>query len=151
MTRLREDAMARQACPALLAFLKMKPRAGDAENTAIMTDPELRAKVIVQIEQFPAVALPSLEAPVVICGAVLGDDMAELWMVTGEGFERQLKVVLRQMRSLLETAREAFAPRALKLCVNPDRPGAERFVRRLGFTYEKRTATHIYTLKQKGT
>lgn len=135
---------------ALHAFLAMKPRAGDAESVEIMTNPELRARVIVQIERFPAVALPSAEHPVVVAGAVLNDEMAELWMVAGEGFERQLKIVLRQMKHLLNTAREALAPREIKLCVNPDRPGTERFVQALGFVYEKRKAAHVYTLQPKG-
>jgi len=132
------------------AFLNMKPRAGDAESTAIMTSPELRAKLIVQIERFPAVALPNPESPVLIAGAALSDDMVELWMVAGDGFEKQLKPLLRQIRHLIATAQEAFAGRAIKLCINPDRPGTERFVRALGFVYEKRNAVHVYTLQQKG-
>lgn len=135
----------------LEAFLSMKPREGDAENAAIINDPQLRAQVIVQIERGPSVALPSVDAPVVIAGALLADDMAELWMVTGAGFEKQLKTVLRQMKQLLVTAREALAHREIKLVVNPDRPGAEAFVQALGFTYEKRNAAHVYTLKPKGT
>lgn len=135
----------------LQAFLKMKPRAGDADSFEIMTNPELRAKLIVQIERFPAVALPSVQNPVMICGAVLNDEMAELWMVAGEGFEKHLKLLLRQIRHLIGTAKEAFGGRAITLCINPDRPGTERFVRALGFVYEKRNAVHVYTLQQKGT
>ncbi len=135
---------------ALQAFLSMKPRAGDAENFEIMTNPELRAKVIIQIERFPAVALPSAEAPVVVCGAVLSDELAELWMVAGEGFDKRLRLILRQMKHLLKTAQEALAPREIKICVNPDRPGTERFARALGFAYEKRKAAHVYTLQPKG-
>ena len=137
--------------PALLAFLKMQPREGDADSAEIITNPELRAKVIVQIERFPAVALPNAEEPVVVAGAVLSDDMAEMWMVAGAGFDKQLRPLVRQLRHLISTAREALAPRAIKICVNPDRPGTERFARALGFAYEKRTAAHVYTLNQKGT
>lgn len=136
---------------ALTAFLSMKPREGDAESYEIMTNPELRARMIVQIERGPAVALPNAESPVVICGAALGDGLAELWMVAGEGFEKQVRPVLRQMKHLVKTACEALAPREIKLVVDPDRHGTERFVRALGFVYEKRMATHIYTLKQEGT
>lgn len=136
--------------PALIAFLKMKPRANDAESVAIMTTPELRAKVIVQIEKFPAVALPDAENPAAICGIVLADDMAEFWMVAGEGFDKNLRQLLRHMRYLLQCAQVTFAPRALKIFVNPDRPGTERFAQALGFVYEKRKAAHVYTFKPKG-
>jgi len=40
---------------ALTAFLSMKPRQGDAESAAIIGTPELRAKVIMQIERGPMV------------------------------------------------------------------------------------------------
>ena len=133
----------------LEAFLAMKPRASDGDAVEIMTNPELRAKVIVQIERFPAVALPSTEAPVLVAGAVMNDDMVELWMVPGEGFNQQLRPLLRQIRQLITTARAAFAPRDIKLCVDPDRPGTERFVQALGFAFEKRKAAHVYTLTPK--
>lgn len=136
--------------PVLLAFLKLKPREGDANSIEVLTNPELRARVIVQIEQYPAVALPDAENPVVVAGAVLNDEMAELWMVAGAGFEAQYRRVIRQLKCLIGAAQEALAPRKIILCVDPDRPGAERFVRALGFAYEKRKAAHVYTLKQKG-
>lgn len=134
----------------LQAFLKMKPRAGDAQSIEIMTNPELRAKLIVQIERFPAVALPDTENPVLVAGAVLNDEMVELWMVAGEGFEKQLKPLLRQIRHLISTAQEAFGERAIKLCIDPDRPGTERFAQAVGFVYENRKAVHVYTLQQRG-
>jgi hypothetical protein len=136
--------------PVLLAFLNMKPREGDAESAEIIGNPEMRARLIVQIERFPAVALPSVEAPVMVGGAVLSDELAELWMVAGAGFDRELRGILRHLRQLIATAREALAPREIKICVNPDRPGTEKFARALGFTYEKRQALHVFTLNQKG-
>lgn len=134
----------------LQAFLKMKPRAGDAQSIEIMTNPELRAKLIVQIERFPAVALPDTENPVLVAGMVLSDEIAELWMVAGDGFEKQIKNVLRRMRHLLDGLENDLGGRAIKLCVDPDRPGTERFAQAVGFVYETRKAVHVYTFQQKG-
>lgn len=134
----------------LQAFLNMKPREGDEDAAHIMTTPEMRAQLIMQIEQHPAVALPNSQNPVMIAGAVLSDDMAELWMVAGEGFDKRIPTLLKQCRQLIATAREALYPREIKLVVNPDRAGTERFAKALGFAYEKRNAIHVYTLKPKG-
>ena len=134
----------------LQAFLSMKPRENDVDAAHIMATPEMRAQLIVQIEQYPAVALPNAQNPVMIAGAVLSDDIAELWMVAGEGFDRHILTLLKQCRQLIATAREALAPRTLTLAVNPDRAGTERFARALGFAYEKRNAIHVYTLNSKG-
>ncbi|MFO0390177.1 MAG: hypothetical protein ACK502_10755 [Alphaproteobacteria bacterium] len=135
----------------LEAFLSMQPRANDPEVVHLMTDPDMRAKIIMQILRWPAVALPDVENPVVVAGAAMDDEIVELWMVAGEGFDQRknLKLVLKQLRQLIATAEEAFPTRKIKLQVNPDRPGAEKFVQRLGFIYEKRKAAHVYTLKQE--
>lgn len=117
----------------LQAFLNMKPRAGVAESVRIFTDPHTRANVIAQIEQWPCFALPAPHNAVAIGGIAVAGDTAEAWLITGDGFEKQLRVVLRQVKRLLADAVRVFGLRQLLVLVDPTRPGAVRFVQKLGF------------------
>lgn len=117
----------------LHAFLSMKPRAHDAESVRIFTDAETRGKVIAQIEQWPCFALPAPHNAVAIGGLAVAGDTAEAWLITAEGFEKHLRVVLRQVKRLLADAVQVFGLRQLLVLVDPNRAGAVRFVQKLGF------------------
>lgn len=126
------------------AFLNMEPRPNDEEAQRVMNTPELRLKVLQQIESGPSIALPNTDTPAMVCGALISDEFVEVWMIAGVGFEKHLRVLLRQQRQLLANFQQIFAPRQLKILVNPERASAAKYVQRLGFTYEKKKTIDVY-------
>lgn len=115
------------------AFLSLTPRPHDAEAVRILTDPATRARVIRQIEKWPSFALPSPDNAVLVCGIAVAGDIGEAWLVVGEGFETQLRTVIRQMRAGFVGLWHVLGLRQLLVLVDPQRKGAVKFVKRLGF------------------
>jgi len=115
------------------ALLALTPRPHDAEAVRILTDPQTQARVLRQIEAYPSFALPSPDHAVLVCGVAVADDIGEAWLVVGEGFEKQLRTVLRQMRVGLQDLWQVLRLRQLLILVDPQRTGAVKFIKRLGF------------------
>lgn len=115
------------------AFLELKPREHDMDAVGIMTDLQTRTKVTQAIINYPSFALPSPDNAVMICGVVTKDDIGEAWMVAGVGFEQQMRTVLRQMRVGLRDICRLLELRQLLILVDPQRKGAAKYVKRLGF------------------
>lgn len=101
-----------------------------------IADADLRTMLELQILNYPAFALPSIEAPVVICGFVHFRGVCECWMVTGAGFERMAPMVLQQQQSLIRTMWSALKLHRLDMEIDAGREDARLWARRLGFEYE---------------
>lgn len=117
----------------LRAFYTMTPRERDRLS---YDDPVTRAYIEKQIMLFPAFALPDPDHAVCIVGAVPLRGVAEIWMVTGEGFERQAKTVLRQGRALCGSIYQALNLYRMAMYCDADYPAAGRWARALGFEFE---------------
>lgn len=115
------------------AFMNMRPRQGDPESARILGDAELRAKVLYQIERWPAFALPSPAAPGLICGVAIEGDIGEVWMVAGEDFDASIRTILRQQRFLCRMALQVFQLKRIQMRVSLERAGAARWAGALGF------------------
>ena len=117
----------------LHAFRSMTPRPADEW---FFVNPAMRPWIEAQIMHFPSFALPDAESPVCIVGIVPTGSVAEVWMMTGAGFETQVKTVLRQGRSLCASMYQALGLHRMEMRCDQGRPETGRFVRSLGFEYE---------------
>jgi hypothetical protein len=125
----------------LKAFLELVPREQDAAS--VYTAEQIR-QVMRQIELFPAVALPSPAAATVICGLVHFQGKGELWMITGQGFEKTARAVLAQQKQLAKTFYRALGLRRLHLLVDAHRADAMRWAELIGFRREFPTPLKNY-------
>lgn len=115
------------------AFRRMRIRPEDG----VYAD-QLRPVIESQILNWPCVALPDPENPVLVAGCVYALGVGEVWMVTGEGFKDQIRMVLPQVRSLCGSLSGMFGLHRLHMMVSADRPDAARFARHVGFGLEAR-------------
>jgi hypothetical protein len=120
----------------LNALGKLQPRT-DADKQ-LLACPEKRAWLEAQIRNFPAIALPNFDAPVAICGIACAPGFGEAWMVTGVGFEKHLKTILRQHRQMLRMMVDVLALHRLHMLIDPERPGTARYAQAVGFEFEAR-------------
>lgn len=93
-------------------------------------------RIVEQILNFPSFALPDLENPVAICGIVHAFGVGEIWMVTGEGFEEQVKTILPMHREMIRGMAQALNLHRVHMIVDPSHPGAARYGKALGFESE---------------
>lgn len=118
------------------ALRTFKPRPVDAW---MFEHPVISQQLVSQILYFPCMALPSNDKPTVLCGLVHNFCGAgEIWMVTGEGFERTAKTVLQQQRRLARDFYKALGLHRLHILVDSDRKDARRWAEALGFQFEAR-------------
>lgn len=121
-------------------FYEFKPRSEDAwifENEAFRRNVEL------QIANFPAFALPSIERPSALCGIVPDFGTGEVWLITGDGFRRDAAVIARQLRELCIAAYKVFNLRRIHMKVDSDRPDAKLFAEKLGFICEAKNLKNM--------
>lgn len=118
----------------LEALDRFVPRACDAD----MFEPGVIEQLRAQIAFYPSFAFPSVESPTVLCGFVHGHGVGEAWMVTGAGFERTARQVLRQQRDLCALMYRTLGLHRMHIMVDADRPDAIRWAQSLGFEYETR-------------
>jgi len=117
----------------VIAALKVfKPRAVDAW---VFEDARKMRQIIFQILNFPAIAWPSCDAPVFICGIVKQMGVGEVWLLTGEGFEDVWRKAARVQKNLCETAFKVFNLHRLHMLVDSTREDAKRYARIAGFEY----------------
>jgi len=109
----------------------------------ILSDRDACARLVWQIENYPAMVLPDIAKPTVICGVVSTAGVGEMWMITGKGFEDDCGVVLRQQRRLCTDMFAVLGLHRLHMMIDTRRDEAKRWARGLGFEYEA-------TLKKMG-
>ena len=100
-------------------------------------NPEYYELILVQAMCFPAVVLPDVHNPALVCGVVIDDRVGELWMICGEDFDLHVKSILAQQKSLALSMIEAFSLTELRIALRPDRDDAKRWARGLGFVYDR--------------
>lgn len=105
-------------------------------DAARIKAPEVAAHIIRQCEGFPAIALPSADKPVAICGIVYQFGVGEAWMVLGEGFETSWRSVLRMHRRVIPDMYKALKLHRLHMRVEAGFSAARRYAEALGFEYE---------------
>lgn len=115
------------------AFLALELRDEDAW---IKRDQKFIDFIIVQIQNFPAFALPSPDAPVAIVGIVHAFGSGVVWMVRGKNFESAVRTVLPLGRQLCCSMYEALGLHRMAMMVDVGRPDAERWAEGLGFEFE---------------
>lgn len=118
----------------LRAIDRIQPRT--EEDRALLENDALRERLVFHVKNFPAVALPCAENPSAICGVAHVAGVGETWMLTGIGFERDIRVIMRQHRTLLKMAVNVLDLRRLHMLVDPARHGAIRYAEKLGFRAE---------------
>lgn len=116
----------------LKAFDTFKLRACDAW---MLEYPELMEELRCQALAFPSYALPTVD-PVVLCGVVHRFGEGEVWMVTGEGFEKKVREVLPQQRALIETMYGILGLHRLQMTIDSSRRDAATWAKHLGFEFE---------------
>lgn len=140
----------------LKALDDFKPRKVDAW---VLEDAFYREQLHHQIMYHPSFVLPNCENPAVICGFVTGPgNVAEAWMITGEGFEENIFSIIRQQKRLIEDMMEAMKWNRLHMTVVDGRPEADKYARLLGFEFEaslskmgfRGEALKIYVMPEKG-
>jgi hypothetical protein len=114
-------------------FRNFKPRPCDAWFFEIDS---VRLQLEQQILFFPVMALPSLDKPVALCGVVHAHGVGEMWMVTGEGFERKAPVIRDQQRGLCAAAVVALKLHRLHMMIESSRDDAKKWAEELGFRFE---------------
>lgn len=110
------------------------------EDVRAMSDAGLRARIEFQMKNFPCFALPSPDAPAVVCGITHDLGVGECWMITGRRFSAQgpLKDVLRSIRRGLPHLVQDLQLRRLHMLIDPARAGTVRFAEKTGFAFEAR-------------
>jgi hypothetical protein len=117
----------------LTAFQAMTPRPVDAW---MYDTPAVREQLEAQIVRFPSFALPSADRATCITGIVHAHGVAEVWMVTGNGFFRNARGILEQQRQLLRDMYDALHLHRLHILVDHGRKDAARWADLLGFRFE---------------
>lgn len=102
----------------------------------LLLNQEMQESLILQIMNYPTFCLPTIDAPVVICGFFHALGVCTAWMVTGEGFEAQARYVLPMQRQLCRSMYEALNVHRMQLEVDKARRDAMRWAESLGFEYE---------------
>lgn len=125
--------MSRERLQIAEAFLSMTMRPCDAWAHE---DSAMRDHLLYQILQYPCFALPSLENMTCILGFVHNFGHCTSWMVTGEGFEKTARMVLRQQRGILSDMYRALPVRVMDAEVLACRPDAMRWAEAVGFEFE---------------
>lgn len=119
---------------ALAAFYDFRPRPADAW---MFKNRRYWLMIEAQIKAFPAMVLPSPDKPAAICGlGHNGFGYGQVWLVTGQDFERHVRVIARQLRSLCEVHYDLFELHRLDMLVDSSRVDAARFAELLGFRLE---------------
>ncbi|MDP2207049.1 MAG: hypothetical protein Q8K65_12175 [Alphaproteobacteria bacterium] len=118
------------------ALSMLQPRTD--EDRRLLNDAACRALIEYQILNYPSFALPSIAAPVVVCGIAHAAGVGEVWMVTGKGFEEQFRTVLRQQRAGLPQLIRVLDIHRLHMLVDPARAGVCRYAEAAGFEFEAR-------------
>ena len=115
------------------AFLRMDLRYCDEWMRA---NPQYRDHIVWQIQHYPAFALPTPQNPVAICGLVSLFGSGTIWMVTGDGFEKQVLQVLPLQRRLCADLYKALGLHRMDMEVLNGRDDAARYAEKLGFEFE---------------
>ncbi|HCS23303.1 MAG TPA: hypothetical protein PLW48_10135 [Alphaproteobacteria bacterium] len=120
----------------LQALAQLEPRTD--EDSFLLSDPDNRARLEYQIMNYPSFALPSIVQASVICGVAHAAGVGEVWMVTGKGFEKDFRTILRQQRAGLPMMMQVLKLHRLHMLVDPARHGVCRYAEAAGFDFEAR-------------
>ena len=117
----------------LKAFETFKPRARDAW---MMDDAQYRERLERQIVLFPCYALPTSKAATCLSGLVHDMGVGELWMLTGEGFERDTRTILKLSRRLIAYLYGALKLRRLQMYIAVGDREGQIWAKHTGFRFE---------------
>lgn len=99
-------------------------------------DDRMMRSMVHQIRTFPAMALPSMDDPVILCGVAYNCGVGELWMLTSESFATRWRSILRQHKQACAMVYEALGLHRMHILVDPRRPEACAYAEALGFKFE---------------
>lgn len=100
------------------------------ENTAYLQ------KLRIQLDSYyPSFVMPDHENPAMICGCMHELGVGEVWMITGQDFDKHVKTIVSQLRQLSGTLYRCLNLRLLYIRVESAREDAKRFAEAMGFEY----------------
>lgn len=117
----------------LQALQNFKPR---APHLWVFENPEYLARLQRQIMLFPSFALPDSRAATCIAGIVHELGVGELWMMTGEGFERDARKILPLARGLLAHLYAHFGLHRMCMRISCDNAAGRTWAKHTGFRFE---------------
>lgn len=102
----------------------------------VFEHPAYLAQLRQQIMLFPSYALPGSKRPTCIAGLVHEFGKGELWMMTGEGFERDVKIILPQARQLLAHLYTRLDLHRMSMRIACDNAAGRTWAKHTGFRFE---------------
>lgn len=117
----------------LQALQNFKPR---APHLWVFENPAYLAQLRQQIMLFPSYALPDSKNATCIAGVVHDFGKGELWMMTGEGFERDVKKILPLARWLLADLYDSLRLHRMCMRIACDNAAGRTWAKHTGFRFE---------------
>ena len=102
----------------------------------MLSDEVYRQRLQWQITAFPSYALPSSKRPTLLTGLVHEFGVGTIWMLTGVGFERDIRVNLPMVRVLLKHLYEELNLRRLQIFLESGRKDGAVWAKHTGFVRE---------------
>lgn len=118
---------------ALIALENFRPR---PETAYLVENAFYRDRLVRQILAFPSYALPSSANPSCIAGLVHEFGVGELWMLTGENFERDARRILPLARRLLAHLYSSLGLHRMCMRIAVDNLPGQRWAKHTGFQWE---------------
>lgn len=102
----------------------------------MLSEQVYRQRLELQIKAFPSYALPSSKRPTLLTGLVHEFGVGTIWMLTGVGFERDIRVNLPMVRVLLPHLYKELNLRRLQIFLEPERKDGAVWAKHTGFIRE---------------